>query len=268
VVGGPGAAKVHLHTDEPGRALAVGTAVGAVGEVDIKNMQVQAVERTERLTATQAVSGAVAVCTGEGLRRLFESLGARCVDGGPTMNPSTADLLHALEALGEEEAVLLPNSKNVVLAAEQAAAQSEKEVALVPTRFLQTGLAALVAFDPLRRAGENAAEMEEAVAGVRAGAVARATRSASLGGVEVEEGQFLGLVEGEPVTAGAALEPVAREVVERLLGNAASVLTILVGEEGEAPEPLVADLRTAHDGLEIEVYEGGQPHYPLLFSVE
>jgi uncharacterized protein len=268
VVGGRGAVKVHLHTDEPGTALSLGTAVGVIEEIDIKNMHLQTLDREERLAAEETVTGVVAVCAGAGNRKLFESLGAVCVEGGQSMNPSTADLVAGVEAASAREVIVLPNNKNVILAAEQAVEASRKPAYVVPTRSVQAGLGAMVCFDPSRAAEENAGEMEEAAAGVRAGAVARASRTTTLGGLEIEEGQFLGLVDGEPVTAGAALEPVAREVVERLVGEAVDVLTVLTGEEAEGVEELVSAVRDAHPKLEVEVHQGGQPHYPLLFSAE
>jgi fatty acid kinase len=231
-------------------------------------MHVQTAERTARLEREVGVTGAVAVCLGAGNRRLFESLGAVCVEGGETMNPSTADIVAAVESLPESEVVVLPNSKNVVMAAEQAAQAVAKDVCVVPTHTLQAGLGALVAYDPRRSADENTTEMERAAASVRSGGVARASRSATIGPLEVEQGHFLGLVDGVPVTAGSALEPVAREVVERLLGEASEVLTILVGEEATGAEALLEGIRTAHPELEVELHEGGQPHYPLLFGVE
>ena len=267
VVGGPGAVKVHVHTDEPGAALALATDRGVIAEIDIKNMHVQTADRTQRLER-EGVTGAVAVVLGGGNRRLFESLGASTVPGGETMNPSTADLLAAVDALPESGVVLLPNSKNVVLAAEQAAEQSGKDVRVIPTRSLQSGLGALVAFDSSRPLDENVAEMEEAAAAVRAGSVARASRSATIGAVDVAEGDFLGLVDGEPVASGEALEPVASDVVARLVGAGADVLTVLVGEGAGESDGLVGAIRAAHPSLEVEVHEGGQPHYPLLFAVE
>jgi len=126
----------------------------------------------------------------------------------------------------------------------------------------------MVAFDPNRSADENAAEMEQAAAGVRSGAVTRASRDARVGDLAVEEGQFLGLLEGEPVTAGPVLQPVAREVLEQLLEQDADVLTVLAGENAEGVEELVAFAQEQHPDLEIEVHEGGQPHYPLLFAAE
>ena len=268
VVGAPGAVKVHVHTDEPGRALALGTAVGFVEEIDIKNMHVQTAERTQRLEGQTGVTGVVAVCLGAGNRRLFESLGAVCVEGGETMNPSTAAIAAAVESVPETEVVVLPNSKNVVMAAEQAAESVAKDVRVVATPTMQAGLGALVAFDPQGSGEENAAAMEEAAAAVRSGSVARASRTATIGALEVEQGQFLGLVDGEPVTAGPALDPVAREVVERLVEGGSDVLTILLGDETGGAEQLVEGIRTAHPELEVEVHHGGQPHYPLLFAAE
>jgi DAK2 domain fusion protein YloV len=268
VVGALGAVKAHVHTDEPGRALALATSRGVVDEVDIKNMHLQSADRTQRLEREIGVTGAVAVVLGNGNRRLFESLGATCVEGGETMNPSTADMLAAVESLPEASVVLLPNSKNVVLSADQAAGQSGKDVRVVPTRSLQAGLGALVAFDPRGGLEENVEAMEEAAAAVRAGSVALASRSATIGSLDVAEGQYLGLVDGEPVASGDELAPVAVSVVERLLGDEADVLTVLVGDGANAADDVVDDVRSAHPDLEVEVHDGGQPHYPLLFAVE
>ncbi|HWB55319.1 MAG TPA: DAK2 domain-containing protein [Gaiellaceae bacterium] len=269
VVGGPGAVKVHVHTDDPGAVLALATAVGVIEEVDIKNMHAQTVEREERLLVTaDAVSGVVAVCAGEGTRRLFESLGAVCVEGGQSMNPSTAEIAAAVERLAAAEAIVLPNNANVVLAAEQAADASAKRARVVPTRSVQAGLGAMVAFEADREAEANALEMEEASQGVRAGAVTRASRNATLDALTVVEGEFLGLVEGEPVACGPVLHPVARDVLERLLDEGADVLTVLVGDGAEGVDDLVAFLREEHSDLELEVHDGGQPHYPLLFAAE
>jgi uncharacterized protein len=268
VVGGPGAVKVHVHTDEPGRALSLGTAVGILEEVDIKNMHAQTLDRKERLTRAESQTGVVAVCSGAGTARLFESLGAVCVDGGDSMNPATSELVAAIEDVPAAEVVVLANSKNVILAAEQAARSSSKTVRVLPTRSVQAGLGAMVAFEPSRSGEENAAEMEAAAAGVRAGAVTRASRTTTLGPLAIEEGHFLGLLDGEPVACGPVFEPVAREVAERALGKAADVLTLLAGEGAEGVEELATALRDAHPELEVELHEGGQPHYTLLLAAE
>jgi uncharacterized protein len=269
VVGSPGAAKVHLHTDEPGTALTLATSVGVIEQVDVINMHTQTAEREVRiLTAEMAACGVVAVCAGEGNRKLFESMGAACVEGGRSMNPSTADIAAAIDALAASEAVVLPNNENVTLAAEQAVTASAKPARLVPTRSMQAGLGAMVAFDSRRAAEANVAEMERAAAGVRSGAVTRASRAAVVGDLAVEEGQFLGLLDGEPVAVGPLLQPVAREVLERLLEANADVLTILYGENAEGVEDLAAFVQEENPELEVEVLEGGQPHYPLLFGAE
>jgi uncharacterized protein len=259
-----------LHTDEPGTALSLATAVGVIEEVDVKNMHVQTAQREERLLTTDetATCGAVSVCAGAGTRALFESMGAACVEGGQSMNPSTAEIVAAIEALPASEAVVLPNNRNVILAAEQAVAAAAKPARLVPTRSVQAGLGAMVAFDPNRAAAANGEEMETAAAGVRAASVTRASRDAVVGDIAVEEGQFLGLVEGELVLVGPVLQPVARDVLERLLEEPADVLTILVGEGGEGVDDLVAFIQEEHPELEVEVHDGDQPHYPLLFAAE
>jgi dihydroxyacetone kinase-like predicted kinase len=183
------------------------------------------------------------------------------------MNPATADIVAAIEALPAAEAVVLPNNKDVILAAEQAVEAAGKPARLVPTRSVQAGLGAMVCFDAYRSAEENGADMEQAAAGVRSGAVTRASRDAVVGDLTVQEGQFLGLLDGEPVSAGPVLQPVARDVLEQLLEDA-DVLTILTGEGAESVDDLVAFVSEQHPELEVEVHDGGQPHYPLLFGAE
>ncbi|MGI8607497.1 MAG: hypothetical protein ACR2L0_10185, partial [Gaiellaceae bacterium] len=177
-------------------------------------------------------------------------------------------ILEAAAGVEASETIVLPNNPNVLLTARQAAALSASPVVVVPTESLQAGLAALVAYDPSRSAAENAVAMEAAATEARTGSVTRASRSTRLGALDVEEGSFLGLVEGEPVASGPVLDTVAREVVERLLGEGSDVLTVLVGDGADHPDGLLAELEAAHPELEIEVHDGGQPHYPLLFSVE
>jgi DAK2 domain fusion protein YloV len=268
VVGSRGAVKIHVHTDEPGRAIALGTAVGVVDNVDVKNMHAQIAEREERLTAEIAHAAVVAVCAGDGNAKLFRSLGALVVEGGQTMNPPTSELLAAVESAAAEEVVVLPNNKNVLLAAEQAAGEASRPAVVVPTETMQAGLAALLAFDASRHAADNAREMAEAAGRVRAGALTRASRSATVDGVAVAEGEYLGLVEGRAVAAGSDLDAVADEILARLLAEPADVLTILVGADGPDPATLRERIEAAHPELEVEIVDGGQPHYPLLFGAE
>jgi len=271
VVGDPSALKVHVHTDDPGAALSLGTRAGAIEGVEIADMHRQTEEREERLLAAlpEARTSVVAVVAGDGNRRLFEELGAeRVVEGGQTMNPSTADLHEAIESAGSDEVVLLPNNSNVVMAAEQAARVAGKTVHVVATNSIPAGLAALVAFNGERSAEENADAMREALAGLVTGEIALASRDASTNGVAVREGEFLALLDGDAIASGAAFDEVARALVERLLAEPRDVLTLLTGEDAPPLNGLLDELASGHPELELDVHEGGQPHYPLLLSAE
>jgi DAK2 domain fusion protein YloV len=273
VVGDRTALKVHVHTDDPGRALSLGTERGTIGGVEVANMHAQTQHREERLLhavpdAPANATDAVVVASGRGNRNLFESLGARVVDGGRTMNPATADILAAIESAPAGEVVVLPNNKNVIMSAEQAADHSSKTARVVPTVSIQAGLAAMVAFDATRSAMENVSEMHDALESVTTGAVTVASRDVDTNGVAIRKGAWLGLADGEPVAGGESFDEVARIVVERMLSEPRGVLTLLTGEEPPPLDALLAELETRHPEVELEVHEGGQPHYALLLAAE
>jgi len=271
VVGDRDALKVHVHTDEPGRALSIGTAVGVIDRVEIANMHEQTVQREERLldAGPSTQSGVVAVVAGDGNRALFESLGAtKIVEGGQTMNPSAADLVDAVAETDAAEVILLPNNSNVILAAEQAAQLAPTPVTVVPTDSIPAGLAAMVSFLPERAAAENAAEMAEVLATIVTGEVTIASRDVELNGVAVRKGGWLGLAEGEAVAVGDAFDEVAEQVAETLLKEPRMLLTLLTGADAPELDGLLDRIRQRHPDLELEVHPGGQPHYPLLLSAE
>jgi uncharacterized protein len=273
VVGDASALKAHVHTDDPGAALRAGTALGVIERVEIGNMHVQSAQREGRLAQAgsddERRTAVVAVVAGEGNRRLFESMGATgIVDGGETMNPSTEELLEAIERTRAAEAVVLANNDNVVLAARQAARLAAIPVHVVPSSSIQAGLGAMLAYDPSAGAEPNATAMEGAAAGVATGAVTVASRAVSVDGMQVERGAYLGLADGEPVAGGTSFDTVADSVVERLLGEPRDVLTFITGEEEPELGPLLARVAERHPELELEVHPGGQPHYPLLISAE
>jgi uncharacterized protein len=274
VVGDREALKVHVHTDEPGRALALGTAVGVIDGVEIANMHEQTVRREERLLeavpdAPPALTAVVAVVAGDGNRMLFESLGAaKIVEGGQTMNPSTAELVRAVDGVDADEALLLPNNSNVILSAQQAAELATKPVMVVPTESIQAGLAAMVSFLSERSAADNAAEMAQVLDGVVTGEVTLASRDAELNGVSVTKGRWLGLAGGEAVAVGDEFDEVAEQVTESLLAEPRMLLTLLTGAGAPDLDALLDRIRERHPELELDVQAGGQPHYPLLLSAE
>ncbi|HEY8028100.1 MAG TPA: DAK2 domain-containing protein [Gaiellaceae bacterium] len=280
VVGDSNALKVHVHTDDPGAALSLGTAVGAIDRVEIANMHEQTQQREQRLLAVvpdappePAATGVVAVVAGAGNRRLFEQLAQgmgpiAIVEGGQTMNPSTADLLAAVQSLPSDEAIVLPNNSNIVLAAEHAAAHAGRPVEVVAADSIPAGLAAMVAFDGSRTAAENAAEMREAVSAIATGEVTVASRDIELAGVSIRKGEWLGLVDGTPVAGGTDFEDVAAAVAALLLAEPRDLLTLLAGQDAPPLDAIVKRVAAEHPDLDVDVQDGGQPHYALLLSAE
>jgi uncharacterized protein len=278
VVGDETAIKVHVHTDDPGAALSIGTRSGTIDRIEIANMHEQTHEREERLLAAvpdapRAQSGVVAVVAGEGNRLLFESLAEavgplEIVEGGQTMNPSTADLLRAVQSLDAEEGIILPNNSNIVLAAEHAAAHADRNVEVVHVDSIPAGLAAMVAFDGSRTAADNAEAMRKAAASVSTGEVTIASRDVQMNGIAIHKGDWLGLAAGEPVAGGADFDEVTYAVVEQLLREPHELLTLLVGEDKAPLDGLLGRIADAHPAVEVDVQDGGQPHYHLLLSAE
>jgi uncharacterized protein len=275
VVGDATALKIHVHTDEPGRALAYGTALGTIEGVEIANMHKQTEERSERLldavpdpdlTLETAV---VAVVPGAGNRRLFESYGAaKVIEGGQSMNPSTADIVAAIQATPATEVIVLPNNSNVILSAEQAAKLVDKPVRVLPSRSVPAGLAAILRYLPSLTAAENQAAMLEALEQVATGEVTVASRDVELDGVDVRKGSWLGLADGAAVASSADFDDVAYAVAERLLGDGREVLTLLTGEDEPDLAAFLRRIQEEHPAVELDVQPGGQPHYPLLLSAE
>jgi DAK2 domain fusion protein YloV len=278
VVGDSNAIKVHVHTDDPGAALSIGSRAGTIDRVEIANMHEQTQQREERLLAAvpdapPAAAGVVAVVAGDGNRRLFESLAEnvgpiRIVEGGQSMNPSTADLVHAVQSLDADEAIILPNNSNVLLAAEHAASNADRSVQVVPTDSIPAGLAAMVAFDGSRTAAQNAEEMRKAIGAVATGEVTKASRDVQMNGLSIHKGDWLGLAGGRPIAGGGDFDDVTYEVVERLLSEPRELLTLLVGHDKAPLDGLLGRIAVSHPEVQIDVQEGGQPHYHLLLSAE
>ena len=281
VVGGDGQFKIHVHSDEPGKVLALATAKGVLTEIEIDNMKEQTAARTKRLaeqaasapaqTADGAMTKVVAVVAGEGNKQLFRSLGVDLlVDGGQSMNPSAEDLLRAIEASKAPAVIVLPNNGNVIMTAEQTLALTKREVHVVPSRSIQAGLSAAVVYDPRATGEENAREMNEALERVVTGEVTRAVREALVDGVKVKADDFIGLVDDKVVVSAATIQEAVDQVVGRLLEGDREILTALLGEgeTGEQARAAVEQLRERYPKVEVDVHEGGQPFYPVLLAAE
>jgi DAK2 domain fusion protein YloV len=264
VVGDPTTLKVHVHTDDPNSATALFSEFGVVSHLDVADMHVQVQQREQRLSAPRglAVCGALAVVTGDGMRSLFEGLGVSTLEGGPTLNPSTYDLLAAIHAIPAEQVVVLPNSANVVMAAERAAELSDKTVRVVLSRSPQAGLAAAVSLDPNRDAATNAAAMAQTLEHVRTGSVAPAARDDVQG--RFREGDAVGFIEEKIVAWGRPREAL-REVLEQL-AQSAELITCLRGAEAPLDDEAVQALAAGE--VEFELSEGGQERYWWLLSAE
>jgi dihydroxyacetone kinase-like predicted kinase len=257
--------KVHVHTDEPEAATTMFAGVGTVSHLDVADMLEGERARSRRLAGRNGpalTSALLAVVSGAGMRTLFESLGAHTLDGGPTLNPSTYDLLAGIHAVPAEQVVVLPNSANVIMAAERAADLSDKDVTVVATRSQQAGLAAAVAFEPGGDAAGIARAMEDALRHVRTGAVAPAARDDGQG--RFSAGEAVGFVEDEVVAWGQP-ESTLRAVLEAL-GEGAELVTCIAGEQSPLDDERVRALAPA--GVELECSEGGQPSYWWLLSAE
>jgi fatty acid kinase len=262
VVGDSHTLKVHLHTDEPERVTALFAEIGEVSRLDVADMTEQVAERSERLAVAIQTCGVLAVVTGSGMRDLFESLGTVALDGGGTLNPSTYELLAGIHAVPAEEVVVLPNSPNVIMAAERAAELAEKTVHVVASRSMQAGLVAAVALEPGRDAAENAEAMSEALANVRTGAVTGAARDDAEG--RFRRGEAVGFVDEQLVAWGEPEETL--EAVLGELGREAELLTLIEGDGAPLDGAGVAAL--VPGGVDVEYSRGDQPAYWWLIAAE
>jgi fatty acid kinase len=276
VVGGDGLWNCHVHTDDIGGAIEAALASGG------RPWQITVTDLWEQTASEHAVReeamrrprtcGVVAVAAGAGLRDLLGRLGVQeVVTGGQTMNPSTADLVEAVERLAAGQVVLLPANRNILPVAEQAASLTTKAARVVPARSIPEALAALVAYDPDAGAGENAERMTEAMAGVATGEVTRAVRAARSPAGHVEPGDWLGLIQGDGIVAVASSAVgAAVTTLDRLVTEDRELVTLIHGEDASAADVgAVRDwLQVERPGVQLEVHDGGQPLYPFLFGAE
>lgn len=276
VVGDPGAVRVHVHTDDPGAALSIGARHGGLSGIEVSDMQAQVVDRRRRLSEGTPEPGrhrrcdVVTVVQGDGNEALARQRGARgIVPGGQTVNPSTEEILDAIDACAADEVVVLPNNPNVLLAARSAAALAQRPVVVVETRAMTAGLVALDAYSAQHSAEDNAAAMRAAIAATATAEITRASRDAKVEGVAVVAGTWMGLVDNRLVATSPRLSEVAARVAATMITPERQALLVLRGDDStprDSVDAAVGAISAAYPSLEIDQHAGGQAHYPLLLA--
>src|SRR5487761_90456 len=276
VVGEPELVKVHVHTDDPTRVITLAGGYGKLLKLNVGDMSTQ--HRRILEGAAQASGaprsngvGLVAVVAGKGLVEIFRGLGVDAiVEGGQTMNPSTQDMLIAIESLQYEEVILLPNNRNVVLAAKQVIGLTKKKVHIVETHSVPRGVAAVVAFRPDRTGPENAAAMKAEAERVQTIEVTHAVRDTRSNGLKVKKGDVIGLINEKLEFAGSDYAEVVNKALGKLGPDSYELVTVYRGEGASDDElaSLQSSIQSSFPGLEVEIQQGGQQHYPFILSVE
>lgn len=271
-------AKIHIHSEEPGKVLTYGQDYGSLISMKIENMRQQhsdIVGEDYKKEAPKAdvkhPYAVVTVAMGEGIAELLRSIGASYViEGGQTMNPSTEDIVNAIKSISAERVIILPNNKNIVMAAEQAAELLEIEAAVVPTKDVPQGMSALLAFNPGASVEENKKTMAAASQHVKSGSVTYAVRDTSIDGITIKKDDFMGISEGKIVISDTSLEKVTEELTKKLIDDESEIVTILYGEDvkEEDAEKLGAFIESVNDEVEVEIHNGKQPLYPYILAVE
>ena len=278
VVGDGTAVKVHVHTPLPGDPLNYGATLGSLNRVIIENMQEQyqdfimgQASPVHHEQEAELDIATIVVSPGNGLNKLFESLGGHIIiPGGQTMNPSTEQIVQAIEDANSQQVIVLPNNSNIIMAAEQAQALSDKRVRVIHTKTVPQGVCALLAYNYSADLDANARAMERSAHQVRTGEITTAVRDVRVNSLEVKEGQIIGLVDGTLTTAGSDLDEVVFDILQRMHSEEAEVLTLYCGETvpQESAENLAAKIEARYPEAEVEVVDGGQPHYHYIMSAE
>ncbi|PBB05830.1 MULTISPECIES: DAK2 domain-containing protein [Salimicrobium] len=266
--------KVHVHVEDPGRALSLGQRYGSLTNIKIENMREQHTsivgDKASR-PREKSEFGIVTVAMGDGVKKLFESLGVSVViEGGQTMNPSTKDISEAIKKAHARHILILPNNKNIIMSAEQAADLAEEEVAVVPSKSIPQGMSAMLGFSSELSLEENKEAMDGLLGEVKTGQVTYAVRDTKIEGVSIEKDHFMGIHDGNIAVSDPDLLQTAKVLLSDMIAEEDEILTVIYGEEVSEKE--LADLKsfieTEFEDVEIEVHEGGQPIYSYIFSVE
>ncbi|MEK4079283.1 DAK2 domain-containing protein [Solibacillus sp. FSL K6-1126] len=271
-------AKVHIHSETPGAVLAAGQRYGSLIKIKVDNMREQhsaivndAPQAPAKQQKTKVPYAIVTIAMGEGVSNLLRSIGASYViEGGQTMNPSTEDIVKAVKEIGAERVLILPNNKNIIMAAEQAAELLEIEAAVVPTKTIPQGMAAILAYNPAESVETNKANMTQGFAHVKTGQVTFAVRDTSIDGVEIRKDDYMALAEGKIILSTPEMMDAAKKVLEGLMDEDSEIITIIYGEDAtaEQAEELQNFIEENYPDAEVEIVEGKQSLYPFILSVE
>ncbi|MFA1311786.1 DAK2 domain-containing protein [Streptococcus dysgalactiae] len=268
--------KVHVHTEDPGLVMQEGLKYGSLIKIKVDNMRNQHEAQVQKTDAEESKAeakdfGLIAVVAGEGLSAIFKAQGVDYViSGGQTMNPSTEDIVKAIEAVNAKQVIILPNNKNIFMAAQSAAEVVDIPAAVVETRTVSQGFTSLLAFDPSKSLEDNVADMSASLSDVASGSVTLAVRDTTIDGLEIHENDFLGMVDGKIVVSNPDMEATLKAAFEKMIDEDSEIVTIFVGEEGDQDlaEELAEYLEETYEDVEVEIHQGDQPVYPYLMSVE
>ncbi|MBV9582373.1 MAG: DAK2 domain-containing protein [Chloroflexi bacterium] len=278
-VGAQDLMRVHVHTLRPGQVLEFAVEHGTLARVKVENMELQHQAFTAAAQAPPAGDdgqaaassiGVIAVAAGDGLQKVFRSLGARVVQGGQTMNPSVQEILTAVNSSGFKELLILPNNSNIILTARHVQELTPHSVAVIPTESVPQGIGALLAFNFQSDMQTNLAAMEQAAHAVHTLEVTQSVRDAEVDGLSVKEGEFLGIADGRVVVAAGSADEALVSGLSATPINDMEIVTIYFGHTAtsDGTEAVAARIREQHPGLAVEVVQGGQPHYPYVASLE
>jgi uncharacterized protein len=274
--------KVHVHSEQPGTVLSYGQRYGSLINIKIENMRQQhtnivgeshtpLVSDKPQTQSQMQEYGIVTVSMGSGVADLFRSIGAHVViEGGQTMNPSTEDIVKAIKAVNAKKVFILPNNKNIIMAAEQAKDVSEEEVYVIPSKTVPQGLSALLAFNPDSDVTANEKAMTQAMSHVKSGQITFAVRDTHIDGLDIEKNDFMGIAEGKIVVKDKEKLKAAEGLLEEMLDDDSEILTIIYGEDvSEEEVQTLTDYVEEHYGdVEVEIHDGKQPLYSFIFSIE
>ena len=270
--------KVHVHTEHPGEVMNYGQEFGSLVKIKVDNMRqqhetilVNEQPKESKIPSKKTPYGVIAIAAGEGVQNLFESLGVDCViNGGQTMNPSTEDILKAIDSINAEQVIILPNNKNIFMAADQAAEVSALPVVVIPSKTVSQGMTAMLAFNELNDLETNKKDMSMELENVISGQITNAVRDTAIEGISIKKDDYMGIVDGKIKVSKLNRKEAVLDTLRVMITSESEIVTILLGEDGDMDEAneIAKEISQEFEDVEVEIHEGKQPVYPYLLSVE